>query len=136
MSLSITPPHILRLWQKWHRLDQALIFTGLQWFLGLVGPFASLALPAGGCLHPCVRPSVDVSIFLVRSDKNAGDDVQSMVEKEVVADSDISMTTAGSHSLRCRVNVMIFITLAPSSNGRTHSLPSDGDGGVLWKKWK
>ena len=54
---------------------------------------------ARGRVPPCVRPSVDVSFFLVRSDKNAGDDVQSMVEKEILADSEISMTTAGSHSL-------------------------------------
>ena len=80
MSLSSTPPHILCLWQKWHRLDQTLIFTGLQWCSGLVAPCASLALPAR--VHPCVRPSVDVSIFLVRPDKNAGDDGQSIVEKQ------------------------------------------------------
>ena len=36
--------------------------------------------------------------FLVRSDKNVGDDVQSMVEKEILGESDISMATAGSNS--------------------------------------
>ena len=59
---------------------------------------------ARGRVHSCVRPSVDVSIFLVRSDKNAGDDGQSMVEKEILADSDIPVTTAGSHSY-CRVKL-------------------------------
>ena len=58
MPLSKTSPRILCLWQKWHRLDQALIFTGLTWFTGLVGPFASLALPAGGCLLAFDRPSM------------------------------------------------------------------------------
>ena len=81
MSLSITPPHILRLWQKWHCLDQALIFTGL-WYTGLVAPFASLALPAGGCILAFDRPSMFL-FFLLCLDKNAGDDVQSMVEKEI-----------------------------------------------------
>ena len=38
------------------------------------------------------RPSMFL-FFDVRSDKNTGDDVQSMIEKEILADSDISMTT-------------------------------------------
>ena len=77
-------------------------------------------------MHRCVRPSVDVSIFLVRSDKNAGDDVQSMVDKEILADSDISMTTAGSQSLLSRQCPMV---------GRTvYHLTVTG--GVLWENWK
>ena len=94
ISLSQTPPRILCLWQKWHRLDQALIFTGLQWYMGLLGPSASVALPAGGFLLAFDHPSMFFFFFLVRSDKNAGEDVQSMGEKEFLADSDISMTTA------------------------------------------
>ena len=58
ISLSKTPPRILCVGQKWHRLNQALIFTALPWFTGLVGPFASLALPAGGCLLAFDRPSM------------------------------------------------------------------------------
>ena len=67
ISLSKTPPRILCLWQKWHRLDQALIFTGLQWFLGLLGPFASLALPAGGCLLAFDHPSMSLFFLCVRT---------------------------------------------------------------------
>ena len=63
--------------------------------MGLLGPSASLALPAGGCLLAFDHPSMFL-FFSVRSDKNAGEDVQSMEEKEFLADSDISMTTAGS----------------------------------------
>ena len=71
MSLSITPPHILCLWQKWHRLDQALIFTGLQWCTGLVAPCASLALPAGGCILAFDRPSMFLFFLCVRTKTRA-----------------------------------------------------------------
>ena len=54
---------------------------------------------ASGMVPSCVRPSVDVSFFLVRSEKNGGDDVRTMVETEILADSDISMTTAVSSFL-------------------------------------
>ena len=67
MSLSITPPHILSLWQKSHRLDQALIFTGLQWYTGLVAPCASLALHAGGCILAFDRPSMFLFFLCVRT---------------------------------------------------------------------
>ena len=62
----------------------------------------SLSRFARGRVHPCVRPFVDVSIFLLSLNKNAGDDVHSMVETEIVVDSDISMTTAVCHSLLSR----------------------------------
>ena len=67
---------------------------------------------ARGRVPSCVRPSVDVSIFLLWLDKNAGDDVQSMVEKEIESDSDISMDHGWGATRYCRVNVIIFITLA------------------------
>ena len=67
MSLSVTPPHILCLWQKWHRLDQTLIFTGLQWYTGLVAPCASLTLPAGGCILAFDRPSMFLFFLCVRT---------------------------------------------------------------------
>ena len=75
--------------------------ANLHWspvVMGLVGPSASLALPAGGCLLAFDHPSM-FPFFIVCLDKNAGDDVQSMGEEYFLADSDISMTTAGSHSL-------------------------------------
>ena len=72
----------------------------LHWSSVVYGLGCSICLSrfVRGRVHPCVRPSVDVSIFPVRSDKNAGNDVQTMVEKEILADSDIPVTTAGSHS--------------------------------------
>ena len=91
---------------------------------------------ARGRVHPCVRPSVDVSIFLVRPDKSAGDDGQSMVEKEVVADRDISMTTAGSHSLLSRQCHDLHYPRgqAPVVGRTVYHLTVTG--GVLWKNWK
>ena len=83
--------------------------------------------------------------FLVRSDKNAGDDVQSMVEKEILADSEISMTTAGSHSLlSCQCHDLYYprdqapmvgtlpvhertAILIIVDSATAHRKPSDGD---------
>ena len=50
MSLAATPPHILLFWQQWEREEQPVIFTCLQWHLGLVVPLASGASATGGCL--------------------------------------------------------------------------------------
>ena len=54
----------------------------LHWSPVVYGLAWSICLSrfARGRVPPCVRPSVDVSFFLVRSDKNAGEDVQSMGE--------------------------------------------------------
>ena len=101
MSLSKTSPRILCLWQKWHRLDQALIFTALPWYTGLVGPFASLALPAGGFLLAFDHPSMFLFFLCVRTRTRAMM-FSPWWKKERVADSDISMTTEGSHSLLSR----------------------------------
>ena len=49
------------------------VVYGLAWSI-------CLSRFARGRVPPCVRPSVDVSFFIVCLDKNAGDDVQSMGE--------------------------------------------------------
>ena len=52
-----------------------------------------------------------------------------MVDKEIWADSDISMTTAVCHSLLSRQCHDLYYPRA-KLNGWTHSIPSDGD------KWR
>ena len=52
-----SPAHLASL-AKVALLDQALIFTGLPWYTGLVAPCATLALPAGGRILAFDRPSM------------------------------------------------------------------------------
>ena len=74
--------------------------------------------------------------FLLCLDKNAGNDVQTMVEKEILADSDISMTTAGSHSSLSRQCHDLYYPRgqAPVVGRTVYHLTVTG--GVLWKNWK
>ena len=149
MSLSKTSPRILCLWQKWHRLDQALIFhcspvvCGLSWSI-------CLSRFARGRVPPCVRPSVDVSNFLCVRTRTRAMMFSPWWKKERVADSDISMKGATRY---CCVNVMItlatkhtwsdpcqytkglqFKLLLTVRRRAGYQLTVTGD--VLWKDWK
>ena len=105
MSLAVTPPHTLCVWQQWQRQEQPAIFTGLQWLQGLVVPFASQDSTAGCPLM--------FLVFLVRWEENTG--VSPWWKQGFLGDSDTSMARAGSHRLH-RDTVMSSSASRPRCN--------------------